>query len=169
MIWLKCVAVVCLAGAVTQARAEPADHAARFVIDIKAKTIASVRVTDSAPQLRKRFGASNVVETSEDLEGDPSSIVVISVDNHKLVKHWNHMSTDDPAFKTKEGLGAGSALTAFERAYGPASRGEGEGGWYLNFATGNNSEFQVRVGNACFDERSRMQRDSKCIVKEILL
>jgi hypothetical protein len=75
MMWLKCAALVCLAGAVTQVRAEPPDDAARFVIDIEAKSIASVRVADSAPQLRKRFGASNVVEASEDLEGDPSPIV----------------------------------------------------------------------------------------------
>ena len=81
----------------------------------------------------------------------------------------SHVDLDDPAFKTKEGLGAESALTAFERAYGPASRGEGEGGWYLNFGTGKNAEFQVRVGKACFDEQSRPKRDSKCIVKEFLL
>jgi hypothetical protein len=161
--------MLCLAGVSTQVNAEPPRDAGRFVIDIEAKSIATVRVPDSVPELRKRFGASNVVEASEDLEGDPSPIVVIAVDGHKLVKHWNHMSTDDPTFKTKEALGPGSALTAFEQAYGPASRGEGEGGWYVNFGTGTNAEFQVRVGNACFGEQLRLKRDSKCIVKEILL
>jgi hypothetical protein len=67
-----------------------------------------------------------------------------SMATNKLVKHWNHVSTDDPAFKTKEALGPGSTLAAFEQAFGPASRGEGEGGWYVNFRIGKSEELQVR-------------------------
>ena len=92
-----------------------------------------------------------------------------SMATNKLVKHWNHVSTDDPAFKTKEALGPGSTLAAFEQAFGPASRGEGEGGWYVNFRIGKSEELQVRVGDACFDEQLRLKSDSTCIVKEILL
>jgi len=94
---------------------------------------------------------------------------VVAVDGHKLVKHWNHVSTDDPASKTKEGLGPGSTLAAFEQVFGPASRGEGEGGWYVSFRIGKRDEFQVMVGDACFDEQLRLKRVSTCIVKEILL
>lgn len=121
MKWLQRAVVICLAGAVTQVNAGPRD-AGRFLIDIEAKSIGAVRVSDSFPQLRKRFGANNVAKSTENLEGNPSPIVVVAVDGHKLVKHWNHVSTDDPAFKTKEGLGPGSTLAAFEQVFGPASR-----------------------------------------------
>jgi len=47
--------------------------------------------------------------------------------------------------------------------------GEGEGGWYVNVRIGKSDEFQVKVSDACFDEKWRLKRDSTCIVKEILL
>lgn len=93
MMWLQRAVVICLAGVVTQVNAGPPSDAGRFLIDIEAKSIGSVRVNDSFPQLRKRFGANNVAKTTENLEGNPSPIVVVAVDGHKLVKHWNHVST----------------------------------------------------------------------------
>ena len=169
MRWRKAAVLVCLANSLFPVHAATPPDAGRFLIDIATKSIGSVRVNDSLPQLRRRFGASNVAKTTENLEGDRSPIVVVAVDGHKLVKHWNHVSTNDPAFKTKEGLGPGSTLAAFEQTFGPASRGEGEGSWYVNFRIGKSDEFQVRVGDACFDEQLRLKRDSTCVVKEILL
>jgi hypothetical protein len=171
MTWREAMILVCFASAASPVHAAPPPDASRFLIDIEAKSIGSVRENDTLPQLRKRFGANNVAKAAENLEGDPSPIVVVAVDGHKLVKHWNHVSTDDSALKTKEAVGPGSTLAAFEQAFGPASRGEGEGegGWYVNFRIGKSEEFQVRVGDACFDEQLRLKRDSTCIVKEILL
>jgi hypothetical protein len=167
--WRMGATLVCFASAASPVRAASPIGADRFLIDVEAKSIGSVRVNDSVPQLRKRCGAGNVTKASENLEGDSSPIVVVAVDGHKLVKHWNHVSTADPAFKTKDGLGPGSTLANFEQVYGPASRGEGEGGWYVNFSTGKSAEFQVRVSNECFDEKLSLKRGSKCVVKEILL
>jgi len=167
--WREAAVVVCIASSAFPVHAATPPDASRFLIDIAAKSIGSVRVDDSLPQLRRRFGANSVAKTTENLEGDASPIVVVAVDGHKLVKHVNHMSTNDPAFKTKEGLGPGSTLAAFEQTFGPASRGEGEGSWYVNFRIGKSDEFQVRVGDACFDEQLRLKRDSTCVVKEILL
>ena len=169
MRWREAAVLVCLASAAWPVHAAPPPDAGRLLIDIEAKSIASVRVNDSLAQLRKRFGANNVAKAIESLEGDPSPIVVVAVDRHKLVKHWNHVSTDDSAFKTKEGLGPGSTLAAFEQTFGPASRGEGEGGWYVSFRIGKGDEFQVRVGDACLDKQLRLKRDCTCHVKEILL
>jgi hypothetical protein len=126
--------------------ASPTD-ADRFLIDVEAKSIGSVRANGSVPLLRKRFGTANVATASEKIEGDSSPIVVLSIDGHKLVKHWNHVSTADPTFKTKDGLGPKSTLAAFERTYGPASRGEGEGGWSVRLSVRKSAEFQVRVGS----------------------
>jgi hypothetical protein len=161
--------LACFASAVSLVHAASPTDADRFLIDVEAKSIGSVRLNDSVPLLRKRFGAANVATASEKLEGDSSPIVVVSVDGHKLVKHWNHVSTADPTFKTKDGLGPKSTLTAFEQAYCPASRGEGEGGWHVSFSVGKSTEFQVRVSSERFDEQLNLKRDSTCTVKEILL
>jgi hypothetical protein len=167
--WREATVRVCLASVAFPLQAVPAPDSGRFLIDIEAKSIGSVRVTDALPQLRKPFGADNVAKATENVEGDPSSIVVVAVDGHKLAKHWKHVSTDDPVFKIKGGLGPGSTLAASEQTFGPASRGEGEGGWYVDFRIGKSDEFQVRVGDACLDEQLRLKSDSTCIVKEILL
>jgi hypothetical protein len=167
--WRMAAILVGFAWTALSVQASSPTDADRFLIDIEAKSIASVTVKDSAPQLRKRFGAANVAKSSERLEGDPSPNVVVSIDGHKLIQHWNHVSTADPAFKTKDGLGPGSALAAFERVYGAADRGEGEGGWYGSFSAGKSMEFQVGVGDECFDEQLSLKRDSKCVVREILL
>jgi hypothetical protein len=60
-------------------------------------------------------------------------------------------------------------MATFEQTFGPASRGEGEGGWHVNFRIGKNDEFQVRVGDACLDEQLRLQRGSTSLVNDILL
>jgi len=161
--------LVCFASTASLVHAASPTDADRFLIDVEAKSIGSVRVNDSVPLLRRRSGAANVATASVKLEGDSSAIVVVSVDGHKLVKHWNHVSTADPTFTTKDGLGPGSTLAAFERVCGPPSRGEGEGGWYVSFSVGKSTEFQVRVGDECFDAQLNLKRDSICTVKEILL
>ncbi len=169
MNWRMAAILVCFASVTSLVHGASPSGADRFLINVEAKSIGSVTVNDSEPLLRKRFGAANVTKATENLEGDSSPIVVVSIDGHKLVKHWNHVSTADTTFKTKDGLGPGSSLAAFERVYGPESRGEGEGGWYVTFSIGKSTEFQVRVGDECFDKQLNLKRDSKCIVKEILL
>ena len=77
MKWLQRAVVICLAGAVTQVNAGPRD-AGRFLIDIEAKSIGAVRVSDSFPQLRKRFGANNVAKTTENLASSWSLSTVTS-------------------------------------------------------------------------------------------
>jgi hypothetical protein len=77
---------------------------------------------DAVSRLRTPSGASDLAKATEDPEGDPP-IVVVAVDGHALVKHWNQVSAGDAAFTTQEGLGPLSTLAAFEQAASPASRG----------------------------------------------
>jgi hypothetical protein len=142
----------------------------RVLVDMEARSIASVHTDTTVKQLQAEFGSANVVEGVETLEGDKSPLVIVTVDGHKVFKHWNHISTQDPAFRTREGLGVGSTVAAFERVFGPAARGEGEGGWYINFLLGKSTEFQVRVTPACFGNDGHLNdKDPGCIVRELLL
>ena len=63
MKWLQPAILVCFASA-----ASPTD-AGRLLIDVEAKSIASVRVNDSVSQLRKRIGAANVTKATEGPRG----------------------------------------------------------------------------------------------------
>ena len=99
----------------------------QFLVDLEHATIGSVSPKDSVRQLRAKFGAGNVIRTVGRLEGSPNVTFVVSIAGHKVVQHWNYVSTSDSAFKTKEGVGVGSTVADFARYYGEALRGEGEG------------------------------------------
>ena len=141
----------------------------KFLIDIDKKTIASVSMKDTLPQLREKFGSKNVTTATENLEGESQIIIIINLNGHKVIKHWNHLSTKDPIFRTKEDIGVGSSVAEFAKYYGKPSVGEGEGGPYLNFTSARGTEFQVEVSIKCIDFATGSVNYQKCIVKEILL
>jgi len=141
----------------------------QFLVDLEHATIGAVSPKDSVRQLRAKFGAGNVIRTVGRLEGSPNVTFVVSIAGHKVVQHWNYVSTSDSAFKTKEGVGVGSTVADFARYYGEALRGEGEGASFLNFRPSGGAQFQVRVSDQCFAHVAHLKADKVCTVREILL
>ena len=97
-----------------------------LLVDMAAGTVEGVDLRQPGLELKKRLG-SRVRKTTEALEGEPSDLWVVSFGKHKVHRHWNGFSFTDPAFRTKEGVGVGSTVADFDKAYGQSSFSEEEG------------------------------------------
>ena len=97
-----------------------------LLVDMAAGSIDGVDLRQSGPELKNRLGV-RVRKTTELLEGQPSDMWVVAFGKHKIHKHWNGFSFIDAAFRTKEGVGVGSTVADFDRAYGLSSFSEEEG------------------------------------------
>src|SRR3989454_11383559 len=97
-----------------------------LLVDMAAGTVEGVDLRQPGLELKKRLG-SRVRKTTEELEGEPSDLWVVSFGKYEVHRHWNGFSFTDPTFRTKEGVGVGSTVADFDKAYGQSSFSEEEG------------------------------------------
>ena len=115
-----------------------------ILIDVVKGKIGDVNYRDSIDTIRKAIGTSRIKNLVEELEGTPHNFYEIDISGHKIYKHWNGTSLEDPAFKIKSGLGVGASVEDFRKVYGKGKFIGGEG-----------------IVNLCFE--SREQGYSFCI------
>jgi hypothetical protein len=116
----------CLALVVCLILWAPASGSEHILVDMAAGTVDGVDLRQSGPELKKKLGA-RVTKTTELLEGEPSDVWVIAFGKRAIHRHWNGFSFTDAAFRTKEGVGVGSTVADFDKAYGLSSFSEEEG------------------------------------------
>jgi hypothetical protein len=98
-----------------------------IVVDFVAGTVGGINIRGEIDDLKHSIGAHRIKKSTEYLEGEPSDVYIISFGNHKIFKHWNAFSYNDPIFRTKEGLGVSSKVKDFNRTYGQGRISEEEG------------------------------------------
>src|SRR5438445_13024650 len=88
-------------------------------------------------------------QTTEELEGEPSGLWVVSFGKYEVHRHCNGFSFTDPTFRTKEGVGVGSTVADFDKAYGQSSFSEEEGcHWIVE-----NKTFILALASGCVPVR----------------
>jgi hypothetical protein len=87
-----------------------------LVVDMAAGTVDGVDVRPEGPALKKKLG-SRVRKTTEELEGEPSDLWIISFGKHEISRHWNGFSFTDPVFRTTKGVGVGSTVADFDMSF----------------------------------------------------
>ena len=117
---------LCLALVIWLMLSTPTSGSEHILVDMAAGSVDGVDLRQSGPELKNRLGV-RVRKTTELLEGQPSDMWVVAFGKHKIHKHWNGFSFTDAAFRTKEGVGVGSTVADFDRAYGLSSFSEEEG------------------------------------------
>jgi len=124
-----------------------------LVVDMAAGTVGGVNLRQTGPELKKTLG-SRVKRTTEELEGEPSNLWVISFGKHEVHRHWNGFSFTDPAFRTKEGVGVGSTVVDFDKTYGQSSFSEEEGCHWIF----ENKTFTFALESGCARDRQQKVR-----------
>jgi hypothetical protein len=122
-----------------------------IIVDFSSGTVGGVKVRNEIADIKLAIGPSRIEETTEELEGQPNEMYIISFGNHKVYKHWNAFSYNDPIFKTKEGLGIGSKVQDFNRLYGKG-RVSLEEGFAIYYKTKN---MQIAVSTKFIDDRNQ--------------
>lgn len=108
----------------------PTVGADSIVVDLAAGTVAGIDMNQSGPVLKQKLGA-RVRKSTEQLEGEPSELWIVLFGKAEIRKHWNGFSFSNPVFRTKDGLGVGSTVEEFDKAYGPSTFSEEEGCHWL--------------------------------------
>jgi hypothetical protein len=98
-----------------------------IVVDFASGTVEGVKIRGEIADIKRAIGSSRIEETTEEREGQPSEMYILSFGTHKVYKHWNAFSYKDPIFRTKEGLGVGSKVKDFNRMYGTGRVSQEEG------------------------------------------
>jgi len=124
-----------------------------ILVDMAAGTVDGVDLRQTGPELKKRLG-SRVRKTTEELEGEPSDLWVVSFGKYEVHRHWNGFSFTDPTFRTKEGVGVGSTVADFDKAYGQSSFSEEEGCHWIF----ENKTFIFALESGCVPDRQQKVR-----------
>src|SRR5574337_387652 len=98
-----------------------------IIVDFTAGTVGGVTIRGDIADISKTIGPNRIRKTTEELEGEPSDVYIISFGDHKIFKHESNFSYNDPIFRTKEGLGVGSEVQDFDRRYGQGRVSDEEG------------------------------------------
>jgi hypothetical protein len=134
----------------------------RYLIDLKNRTIAGIRVNDSIEQIRKKFGRANVKRIIEEDEDQPAAAYVSSIEGYTFTKHSWGFSVDDSIFRTKEGLGVGSTVADFAKYYPNSKPSDREIEFITFVSSDEETQFMVNVGEECHRMIS-----GDCVIKEI--
>src|SRR5207247_5823694 len=70
---------------------------------------------------------------------------------YEVHRHWNGFSFTDPTFRTKEGVGVGSTVADFDKAYGQSSFSEEEGCHWIF----ENKTFIFALESGCVPDRQQ--------------
>jgi len=122
----------------------------QIIVDMAAGTVGGVDLSQRGADLKRTLGV-RVRKTTEQLEGEPSELWVVSFGKQEVHKHWNGFSFTDPVFRTREGLGVGSTVADFDKAYGQSSFSEEEGCHWIF----ENKSFIFALKSGCTRDRQR--------------
>ncbi len=125
-----------------------------LVVDLSAHTIAAIWMDRAGDVIRGQVGPENVVVQTERPEGHPVDVDVIALCGHEIRRTGDRISGGvswrDPVFRTREGLGVGSTLAAFDTAYGRGQAIAEEGNSVRYFPPEGGTHFFLNVSDACF-------------------
>jgi hypothetical protein len=131
-----------------------------LVANFQTKTIAGVRFDRPLTEVMRAVGAGNVKRVVEVLENDSTAAWDINLCGHSMRRHWNGLSWSDTVFRTSDGLGVGSLLTALDKRFGRGHfyQSESEGVLYPGF--------DVDFDGRCYDtlKRNAAMRGPTCLV-----
>ena len=149
----------------------PSDCGKKTVlVNLQAMIVGGVAVNRPIAEVRRDLGPLRNRHVTEQLEGQPSTAWDLEFCGHRARRHWNGLSWTDHAFRTIEGLGVGSQLSAFDSKYGPGEFFESESTGF-RYQLQNGALFSIEVDDQCYKDSiaGLSVRGSRCVVSRVFI
>ncbi len=125
-----------------------------LVVDLATHTIAAIWMDQEGDVIRRQVGPAHVVVQTERREGNAVNVDVIALCGHEVRRTGDRISGGvswtDPVFRTREGLGVGSTLAAFDTVYGRGEAIAEEGNSVRYYPPEGGTHFFLDVSDGCF-------------------
>jgi hypothetical protein len=140
------------------------------VVNLQAMTIGGVLIDRPIAEVQRDVGSRQIRQVTELLEGNPSTAWDIEFCGHRARRHWNGISWTDGAFRTIEGLGVGSRLSAFDAKYGPGEFFESESAGF-QYGHPSGTVINVEVNDQCYKDQVHgfSVRGNRCVVTSVFI
>jgi len=119
-------------------------------VDLRARTVASMSLDTVPERLIELLGTARVRVDTTYPEGHASTVYDVQFCKHTVRRLWNSVTWTDSIFRTPEGLGVGSQIQDFDRAYGEGEGVWGEGPSVRYSPPGATGHFFLEAGGQCF-------------------